>query len=55
VSSEELHVSNYSSNNNIDPTVIINQPAANKKKPSEIELMLKEEDSESGSSEGSLS
>ena len=54
MSSEELHVSNYSSNN-IDPTVIINQPPANKKKPSETELMLKEEDSESGSSEESLS
>ena len=54
MSSEELHVSNYSSNN-IDPTVIINQPPANKKKLSQIELMLKEEDSESGSSEESLS
>jgi hypothetical protein len=31
----------------IEPTVLINQPPVNKKKPSEIELMLKEEDSES--------
>lgn len=38
----------------IEATVIINQPQINKKKPSEIELMLKEDDSES-SSDGSLS
>lgn len=55
VSSEELHVSNVSSNNNhmIDPTVIINLP--NRKKPSEIEQMLKEDDSESSSSDGGAS
>jgi hypothetical protein len=34
----------------IEATVIINQPLFNKKKPSEVELMLKEEDSESNSS-----